>query len=458
MAIKPVQVDFEGSAVGIMNAIRNDIGGDFKQTVPKAQNTTESLKLMGSAIMGFQPRKNEFVEALVNRIGKTIIENAVIYNRYEPFHRGFLEWGETYAEYFIDLARPYTYDLTEDDSKLLNREKANVLSSFYSINYQKYYKITVSDRELGLAFLSWDGMNRFISGLTNSVANAIIYDQYVTIKYALAYWALNGNINMVQIPDFMDKANSNAIVSIIREYSDNFATESAVYNLANVVNPVYKDDQYLFKTTKFGANIDVNSLAQAFNISYAEFLGHQLTVNGFAFSEYEQNRLKELNEKDETFDESVLTDERLNSIGAFLISKYFLNILDALDFTGTQYNALKMWYNEFTHDWKIIGLSPYHNAVAFTTEESAVTAVNVSPSTPTASKEDTIQFSASVSGTGFYNKAVTWSISGNTDANTTISNSGLLSIGADENGSTITVKATSVFTPSISGSTTVTIE
>ena len=73
-----------------------------------------------------------------------------------------------------------------------------------------------------------------------------------------------------------------------------------------------------------------------------------------------------------------------------------------------------------------------------------IAGVTVSPATATMNKGSTQQFTAAVSGTGSYNTAVTWSISGHTSSNTTINASGLLSIGADETATTITVKATAV--------------
>ena len=77
------------------------------------------------------------------------------------------------------------------------------------------------------------------------------------------------------------------------------------------------------------------------------------------------------------------------------------------------------------------------------TENTAVTGVTISPASATVERGKTVQFTATVKGTGTFKKEVTWSIAGQ-KGNTSINTSGLLTIGNDETATTITVKAVSV--------------
>lgn len=72
--------------------------------------------------------------------------------------------------------------------------------------------------------------------------------------------------------------------------------------------------------------------------------------------------------------------------------------------------------------------------------------VSVTPILSYVKKGDTKQFAATVncSSSDPEIQKVTWSVAGNTSANTTISETGLLTIGADETAKELTVKATSV--------------
>jgi hypothetical protein len=87
-----------------------------------------------------------------------------------------------------------------------------------------------------------------------------------------------------------------------------------------------------------------------------------------------------------------------------------------------------------------------------------VTSVTVSPATATVQIGTTRQFTASVTGTNNPATTVTWSLTGNSHAGTTISSAGLLTVHAEEaTSSSLTVRATSTVNTGISGTATVTI-
>ena len=118
-------------------------------------------------------------------------------------------------------------------------------------------------------------------------------------------------------------------------------------------------------------------------------------------------------------------------------------------------NELK--WNYFLHHWALISASPFKNVCAFSTAEAAVSSVTVSPSEAELYPAQSLQLDATITGTGFFDKDVVWSISGNTSANTKISRSGIITLAPDEQGTShqITVTATSVADSTKSGSATI---
>ncbi|MDR1794418.1 MAG: hypothetical protein LBR25_03405 [Erysipelotrichaceae bacterium] len=82
----------------------------------------------------------------------------------------------------------------------------------------------------------------------------------------------------------------------------------------------------------------------------------------------------------------------------------------------------------------------------------SVTSVTVSPSSANVVPGFTSQFVASVNGNNTPPNKVTWSVIGATSTNTKIDENGLLTLGSDEASSALSVKATSVFDTSKSGS------
>lgn len=85
-----------------------------------------------------------------------------------------------------------------------------------------------------------------------------------------------------------------------------------------------------------------------------------------------------------------------------------------------------------------------------------VTGVTVSPTTANVQKGTTRQFSATVSGTGAYSSAVTWSVTGG-GAGTSIDTNGVLTVAAGETAPTLTVTATSTADNTKKGTATVTV-
>ncbi|MGI6616919.1 MAG: choice-of-anchor Q domain-containing protein [Saccharofermentanales bacterium] len=87
----------------------------------------------------------------------------------------------------------------------------------------------------------------------------------------------------------------------------------------------------------------------------------------------------------------------------------------------------------------------------------AITSVTVAPDTVSVETGKTQSFTATVTGTGAYNDTVTWSVEDNNSPGTKISDSGMLTVAADENAATLTVKATSNGDSTKTGTSTVTV-
>jgi len=78
-------------------------------------------------------------------------------------------------------------------------------------------------------------------------------------------------------------------------------------------------------------------------------------------------------------------------------------------------------------------------------EEPQILSVEITPKSANVQPNQTQQFTATVTAVGGANESVTWSVTGNSSSQTTVSSAGLLTVGSNESAKTITVKATSTF-------------
>ena len=435
----PKQITLTNSSVDIVNAIRNNASTNYQNYVPIATPDADSIREIGAIIMDFPALQNEFLSALVNRIGRVLLTSRLYANPLANFKKGLLEFGETVEEIFVNIAKPYQYDPAVAENTVFKREIADVRSAFHIMNYQKFYKATIQNEQLRQAFLSWDGITSLISKIVEAMYTGANYDEFQVTKYLLAKHILNGNIAGVEIPS-ISATNMKPIVSTVKEASNKITFLRPEFNRAGVMNSSDKDRQYIIMSTEFDAIMDVEVLASAFNMEKAEFVGHRVLIDGFG--EIDRDRLDILFVDDPNY--VPLTDaeiEALNTVPCVIVDKDFFMIFDNLITFTEQYNGEGLYWNYWYHAWKTFSVSPFADAVLFVPNAQTITSVEVSPSEANVTAGQTVQLTAIVTTENFASKAVNWTIE---DGDATVSVAGLVSVGEDATG-TITVRATSVY-------------
>lgn len=454
MATKPKIVTLTNSSVDILNVIRNNATINYQNYVPLATPDADSIREIGAVIMDNPQLQNEFLSALVNRIGRVLITSKMYENPWSMFKKGLLEFGETIEEIFVNIAKPYQFDPAVAESNLFKREIPDVRSAFHIMNYQKYYKTTIQNDQLRQAFLSWQGITDLIAKIVDSMYTGANYDEFQTMKYMLAKHVLDGRMYPVTIPTVSD-TNMKTIVSTIKGVSNNYEFMSSKYNLAGVQNYSMKADQYLLINSKFDATMDVEVLASAFNLDKAEFAGKRVLVD--SFGSLDIDRLNILFADDPTYTEISATDlEALDAIPCILVDKDWFMIFDNYFNFTEQYNGEGLYWNYWYHVWKTFSVSPFANNALFIPGTPKVTKVTVSPATATVKAGQKIALSAVVQTEYFAPQSVDWT--SNTD-DVTVNKSGVVTVGADVvAGTQITITATSTYDSKKSGTSTITVE
>lgn len=463
----PEKKNLTASAADVVNSIRSEVGGTFADQVPAAINEGQvlsdgtiatremalgTLRQIGDVITTFQPLANAFLSALVNRIGRVIINSKMYSNPWAGFKRGLLEYGETIEELFVNIVQAQDFDPETAENEVFKRKIPDVRSAFHTMNYQKFYKTTVSNDQLRQAFLSFEGISDLIGKIAEALYTSANYDEYLVMKYMLCYAMEHGAFHPVTIAQ-PTAANSNSVVTTLKATSEKLQFLSADYNQAGVYNHTPKGDQYFIMTADFSSIVDVETLARAFNIDKVTLMGHTVIIDQFTFTTSETARLQELLGTQY----AALTDSIFADVPCVCVDRDFFMIFDNFQNMTEQYNGEGLYWNYWLHQWKTFSTSPFANAVIFTDETPAVSAVAVNPSALTMGKGTSTQFTATVTNAGFASTAVTWSISGQQSANTRIDGQGRLYIAQDESATKITVTATSVFVAGKSNNATVTV-
>lgn len=167
MALKSKQI-FE-----IVNAVAQQAMG----STAIAAVDNDGLIALGNNILGSDATKNNFINALTDRIGRTIVSFRAYHSHFPDFERDSIEWGNILQKLKIEMPNAeedQSYDLVDGnsvDQYKINKPKVNQLLFTSETPWQTH--ITVHLDDLEKAFLSANAMGTFISGMFGEVQNRI---------------------------------------------------------------------------------------------------------------------------------------------------------------------------------------------------------------------------------------------------------------------------------------------
>lgn len=357
------------STIDIMNVIRQNASLQYQNTVPVVE-TAVDIPRVGEKIYGTPALANEFINALVNRIALVRIKSATFNNPYRDLKKGYIEFGETIEEVFVNIARVRDFNVEKADEREFKRTLADVRAAFHVINWKVQYPITIQDEDLRQAFLSIDGVQDMIARIVDAVYTAAEYDEFLLFKYLLIKAITHGQMHEVVVDSTAD-FNENAVA--FRGASNMITFMSDKYNERGVKTTTPKENQYIFMDAMFNARFDVMTLAAAFNMEQADFMGRLKLID--KWDEFDNERFEQIRAESDYIE--PITDEELammNNVVAVLIDEEWFQVYDNNNKMTEKYAASGMYWNYFYNVWKTVSNSPFSNAIVFT--DAAITPEN----------------------------------------------------------------------------------
>ena len=449
MATKPVVKNITGSSIGIINKITASEGG-YLAGAPRLEDTPQSMRQFAEWLTSYEPRQNQFLSALVNRIGMVIISSKAYSNPWAWAKKGVLDYGETLEDIFTELARTESFkpgnSTNETLADLFSKRIPSVTAAFSTVNFAKKYVASVSQDQLTSAFSNASGVTRLLETITTSLYSGLAYDEFIVYKYSLYRAALDGKLYVEKIPNVTTISNSDAkkLVAQVKSLSNEMTFEKTQFNPAHVLTFTPKQDQMFIKDTELDAVLDVEVLSLAFNMDKSEVQARSVLIDHFGDDELK--RLALILYDDETRTSDVFTSDELKAIATikgFLLDKNFLMQYDKWLKMTEQYIPNELRWNYFLHHSCLIGWSPFKACVVLTTATSSVNSVTTTPETFEATPGASVQLTTVVGTSGFIDSDVTY-VSGDTSV-ATVDRNGLVTIVAGASaGDTCTITITAV--------------
>ena len=404
-------------AVQTMNLIRNNASPNYQSVVPVAMRTKASLQSIGQVFMTYPDILNEYLTALWNKVGAVRMRYREYTNPLSSaFRKGELGLGEFVEEIFVGLCQAHQFDPESAVNTVFQREIPDVKAAYHKLSIQVYYKQTIQENELEMAFTSWDNVDRLTELIVARMYNAGEYDEYQAILQLIAQNILDGTIKVVDLTSV--GSDSSALTKVILSTSDEFTLMSKNFNYSGGHTHTPKDDQFLLGSSGFWANQNVDVYAVSFNMDKVEFMGHRILIN--QLGDIDTERLNAMFGGQPGYEEIGADDlEELNKIVAVLLDREWVQLYTKLRRTVTDpYNGDGLYFSYKYHMWDVLASSPFSNAVVFSAAGvPTVTGLTVTPSEVTMPKGVATSFviTANVTTTGFASKAVTWEITSGTE-------------------------------------------
>lgn len=337
MAVKGVLKNVPLALQSFKNSLK---GTEWEGLLPEVKNT--NIQEFGKVMMQYQPIMNRFMNQLVNVWALQKIDKMYFTSPFAFAKRGMLEYGETIESVWVKIAAAHSFCSDTDPWAMLKQEKPDIAVAFMNRNREEFFKKTVNREMLRSAFYSEQGLGNFVDRVIDSMYTGNEVSEMLYAMGAIASAIDNGFIKMVHVTDPVDEQSAKDFLTTMRVVSNNLLFPSENYNAAGVLNTTARENQRVFITPKADAVTSVQALAYAFHMDEAQILG-RITV------------IPEIPNHPE--------------IVAIVADDEWLNIYDQLFETSEFYNSEKLYWNYWLHVWQIYFTSPFHNAVALTTEQ-----------------------------------------------------------------------------------------
>lgn len=330
--------------VNVLNTILSNASAEYKARVPEATQT--NITEVGSAVMSMKVTENEFLNALVNKIAMQIVHNKTFRNPLAVLKKGSIPLGKNLEEIYTNPATGTNFDAT--GANLLQRNIPDTKTIYHSLNRQGMYKVTVSKAQLIQAFTSYAALEKLLNTIVNTIYSGDNLDEFMLMKELFASAITGGKLKTIEVGAVSDTNSAKEFVKAIKTVGQGMKFPSTVYNSYYDINsatdakPVVTwtplENQVLLLRNDVSVNVDVELLAQAFNVSYIDLQARTIIVDNFG---------SDLN------------------CGAVLCDEAFVQVYDNLQQMENFHNGEGLYDNFIYHHWQTYSLSLFANAMAF---------------------------------------------------------------------------------------------
>ena len=340
------------NVIEILNTIRDNASATYQERIPEATRT--NLEAIRFAMLGDENVQvaNEFMSTLLNKLVRSVVHTKRFENPLKSLKKGTKPVGDTIEEIYTNFLKGTEYN-GNSGAKMLERNLPDTKTVYHRMNKQHMYKVTVNESDLSRAFMSYDALESYISGIINSLYNSAELDEFLDMKQLLKSARDKNAMKIVEIADPLAadpaqaEVNGKSMIKSIKTVSGLMVFPNADWNAyltaqktddKPIITFSRKNEQILIIDTATDIGVSVDVLASLFNMSVAEFNDTRKIVI-------------------DTFPDPTMR--------AALVDEQFFQIWDDKFLFKSFDNPESLYTNYYLHVWQTLAFSILVNAVAF---------------------------------------------------------------------------------------------
>ena len=339
----------------------------YHKYVPEILPTSD-IGSFASPILENPNVMNEFMNVLVQRIVYTQVDIKLFNNPLRVLEGDRIPLGSIGQEIFINPARGRRFNV-DDFAGLLAKYEADIKVQYHHLNSDLQYCVTITRAKIKDAFVSWSTLENFIDGLTQSLYNGAYIDQYNMTKGLVSSAYASNQVRVEVISNPNTESLAKEFITKARTMFLNMQTPTPNFNAWRQVGGYGRDiltwsnpeDIVFLVRNDIGAYMDVNILAQTFNINRSVLLGNIIYVNDF--NEYNN--------------EGTLIFDGSNIVG-MIADKSWFRIKEQETTMDEFYNANNRTWQYYLNVVRMYSYSLFANAVVFATALPSVPVTEMS--------------------------------------------------------------------------------
>ena len=347
-----------------LNEIRNTLIQDntlYQTQLPLVDDYTSS-QVYGQSLLNLpSDLRNKFIQSLVNRIAYTRFMMDYFENPLRELAGDDLPLGAIGQEIYVNPARGRVYDIN-DFAGLLAKYESDIKAEYTEINFDVQYPVTIIRKELEKAFVSWGDFESFLMGISTSLYNGAYIDDYKYTKKLITNAYVNNAVQMETISfagAVPTKTELESLTARLRQAYLDFMVPSTKFNAwkkvggygRSIVSWSKPENIVVFVSNKMASILDVNVLANAFNIDKADLMGRVYYVEDFDILDDNGN---------------VVVDG--SKIVALICDRRWFKIREKDMFMDEFYNANNRSWQSYLNVIKSFNYSLFANALMLVTE------------------------------------------------------------------------------------------